>query len=31
VLIELRGLKVVILEGIPPNVSGISVANQLGR
>jgi hypothetical protein len=31
VLIELRGLKLVILEGIPPNVSGISVANQLGR
>jgi hypothetical protein len=30
VLIKLRGLKVVILEGVPANVSAAAVANQLG-
>jgi hypothetical protein len=29
VVIELRGLMVVILEGIPPNVPGVAIANQL--
>ena len=31
VQIELRGLKVVILEGVPTSVSAVTIANQLGR
>jgi hypothetical protein len=31
VMIQLRGSNVVILEGVPANVSDIGIANQLGR